>query len=145
MKAVEYLAQSALQSAFGDRAKAAQLLRDAADGLGIESGFHHAVRTVQLVACREFGVSLEEMLGSRRTERIARARLCAIVLCRELTQSGTDELAQAFNRLTHGTVPHAERTVQNRCETNDDFRMRFEQFRAAARAALAKIKGGQAA
>jgi chromosomal replication initiation ATPase DnaA len=145
MNPVEDITQAALLRCGGNKPKAARLLRDAADALGSTSGFHLAVRAVQFLACEQFGVSLAEMLGPRRNERISRARLCAIVVCRQLTRGCMDDLVEAFHRLHHTTVTYADIAVRDRCETNQQFRKQFEKLLESARAALAEIDGRAAA
>jgi chromosomal replication initiator protein len=66
-----------------------------------------SVREIQLATCRAFDVSLEELLSSSRSARVARARQIAMYLARELTEASLPALGRQFGGRNHTTVLHA--------------------------------------
>lgn len=58
-----------------------------------------------------FGISVEDMLSSRRTRNIARPRQIAMFLSRELTQNSSTEIGTQFNGKDHTTVVHAVKAI----------------------------------
>ena len=74
---------------------------------------------VQEAACAALGVSRADLLSTKRTARITRARQTAMYLARELTSLSLTEIARAFNR-DHTTVLHAIRVVTSRNEPDSE-------------------------
>lgn len=59
------------------------------------------------------GVTGKEILGRRRTDRVARARHVAMWLVRTKTNLSLMEVGEAFGGKDHGTVIHACRNVED--------------------------------
>ena len=68
-----------------------------------------------------YKISYEDIIGPERPKNIAQARQVAMFLCRKLTSNSLPQIGKAFSR-THATVLHALTTVQNRLQTEQDFR-----------------------
>jgi chromosomal replication initiator protein len=82
------------------------------------------VRVPSIVAIQEavsgtLGIPREELLSSRRTPQVARARQLAMYLTRELTPLSLAQIAREFNR-DHSTVLHAIRSVSQRLEPGSE-------------------------
>ncbi|MCA8996184.1 MAG: AAA family ATPase [Planctomycetaceae bacterium] len=70
------------------------------------------------VTAREFGVTVEELRGESRTQRISQARQAAMALARELLNLNYVEIGEYFRRNNHSTVIHACRKVANQLESD---------------------------
>ena len=74
-----------------------------------------SVAAIQDAVGSVLGVSRTDMLSSRRTPQVARARQLAMYLTRELTSLSLAQIAREFDR-DHTTVLHAIRAVSGRLE-----------------------------
>lgn len=72
-----------------------------------------AVEEIQRVVADAFGVPLWTMVAKDRPEYIAKPRMVAMSLARELTGLSFNTIGQAFGGRDHGTVIHACRTVKD--------------------------------
>ncbi len=70
-------------------------------------------RIIRLVGL-EYGFSVEQLTGPRRTADLAWARQVGMFLAREFTVASLDQVGAEFGARDHGTVLHACRTVQDR-------------------------------
>jgi chromosomal replication initiator protein len=62
------------------------------------------------VVAKASGITVEELLSTKRERRLARPRQVAMVLCRELTSASYPAIARVFRR-DHSTVIHAQAAV----------------------------------
>ena len=83
------------------------------------SGDPPSLEAIQDAVCASQGIPRTDLLSSRRTPRIARARQLAMYLARELTPLSLSQIARAFDR-DHTTVIHAVRAVSGRLEPGSD-------------------------
>lgn len=77
-------------------------------------------RTVRVVS-DHCGVSVNAIMGERRPERIARARMLAYYVQREKTGAPYQELGKWWGK-DHGTIMHGCQAMRNRLETVPAFR-----------------------
>jgi len=84
--------------------------------LGESSSQAHSpsIADIQAVVARHHDLSLDELLSTRRTSRIAWPRQLAIHLVRELTEAPLQEIGAAFGGRNHSTVLHACKRVTDR-------------------------------
>ena len=87
-----------------------------------------SVESIQHQVSKYFGVSIADILGSRRTNNIVIPRLIAMYLCRELTMKSTNEIGAAFGR-NHATILSAEKRVVELCEKDENIRRSVNQLR----------------
>ncbi len=66
---------------------------------------------VQEAVARHYGVSLEDLVGDRRTKRVVVPRQVAMYLCRELTDSSLPAIGRSFGGRDHTTVIYAVNKV----------------------------------
>jgi chromosomal replication initiator protein len=78
-----------------------------------------SVAAIQEAVSAVSGVPREELLSTRRTPRVARARQLAMYLARELTSLSLAQIAREFDR-DHSTVLHAIRSVSRRLESGSE-------------------------
>ena len=73
-------------------------------------------------------VHVNEIMGERRTARIAAARQLAMAIIRRDTKLSLTEIGELFNR-DHGTVIWAVKAVAERVATCDATRAIYERIR----------------
>ena len=72
-----------------------------------------SVREIQEQTCEAFGISMDDLLSSTRTQPVAFARQVAMYLARELTDATLPAIGRAFGNRNHTTVMHAcKRTAE---------------------------------
>ena len=69
------------------------------------------IDVIQEAAARHYGVSLDELVGERRTKRVVVPRQVAMFLCRELTDASLPAIGRAFGGRDHTTVIYAVQKV----------------------------------
>ncbi len=70
------------------------------------------IKIIQKYVALHFGVSVEDILGDKRSAKVNKARRIAMYLARKLTDASLIEIARAFNRKDHSTVIHSIRKVE---------------------------------
>lgn len=86
--------------------------------------------------CSEFGLSYDELMSSRRPDRIAWPRQIAMALAYKLDIGSTSDVAKFFQRTDHSTVVYAVRRVGMRCETESKSKERVERIESKLRERL---------
>jgi len=66
-----------------------------------------SVERIQETVIQRFGISLQELIGERRSQAIVYPRQVAMYLCRELTDSSLPKIGKQFGGRDHTTVIHA--------------------------------------
>jgi chromosomal replication initiator protein len=87
-----------------------------------------SIADIQLAACTHFSLSLEELLSSSRTPRIAWPRQIAMYLARELTGESLPAIGRHFGGRDHTTVLHAWRRTTKRIATDHSAREVVEKL-----------------
>jgi chromosomal replication initiator protein len=87
-----------------------------------------SVAEVQQAVCAVLHLSVDDMLSTRRTPRIARARQIAMYLSRETTGLTLKSIAREFDR-DHTTVLHAIRRVEASLEPGSDAQRALDKSR----------------
>ena len=88
-----------------------------------------SVAAVQQAVCAVLHLSVDDMLSTRRTPQIARARQLAMYLSRETTGLTLKAIAREFNR-DHSTVLHAIRRVEASLAPGSDSQEALDKSRA---------------
>lgn len=70
------------------------------------------VRDIQEAVCKHFGMTLLDLLSSRRTADVAYPRHIAFYICREMTKHGFAELGRRFGGRDHTTVIHGDQRIR---------------------------------
>jgi chromosomal replication initiator protein len=66
-----------------------------------------SVERIQETVIERFGMSMQELVGDRRSQAIVYPRQVAMYLCRELTDSSLPKIGKKFGGRDHTTVIHA--------------------------------------
>ncbi len=85
--------------------------------LGGEEPVSVTVDKIFAAVYRKYGISKEDLLGTRRTREIAQARHIAIYLIRKITEMSLPNIGKTFNR-DHTTVLSSCETVEKRLHTD---------------------------
>ncbi len=76
---------------------------------------------IQRLVGERFSIGLSDIIGKRRTQNIALARQVAMYLCRKLTPSSYPEIGALFGGRDHSTVIHANKVIEERIRTDEEF------------------------
>jgi chromosomal replication initiator protein len=79
-----------------------------------------SVKEIQEQTCAAFGISMDDLLSSTRTQPVAFARQVAMYLSRELTDVSLPAIGRAFGNRNHTTVMHACKRTAERIATDKD-------------------------
>jgi chromosomal replication initiator protein len=110
--------------AFGSltgRAVTVELAGEVLDGLYPQlKAPARSVKEIQEQTCEAFGISMDDLLSSTRTQPVAFARQVAMYLSRELTDVSLPAIGRAFGNRNHTTVMHACKRTAERIATDKD-------------------------
>jgi chromosomal replication initiator protein len=101
---IKVLATSSLTGEEITLAMASEQLRDHTTATGEKP---ISINEIQQLVFTHFGISLEELTGSRRTQNLVMPRQIAMYLCRTLLNSSFPEIARQFGGRDHSTVMYA--------------------------------------
>jgi chromosomal replication initiator protein len=102
-------------------------------GESAEAERRHApitVEAVQKVVAQFFSVRIADLKGQRRHKGIARPRMIAMYLCRELTGASFPEIGLRFGGKDHSTVINACKRMTSIQEEDPELRATITQLRA---------------
>jgi hypothetical protein len=97
-----------------------------------------SVRTIQRAVCDHYGVSLLDLLSSRRTRALVLPRQVAVWLCRKLTAYSLPAIGHHFGGGDHTTMLHAARRIDELRQTDAAMQARLDAFIAALSPAPAR-------
>jgi chromosomal replication initiator protein len=69
------------------------------------------IKKTQEVVAQRFGLTVEDLAGSSRSQRTVYARQIAMFLCRELTDASLPRIGSAFGGRDHTTVLYASTKI----------------------------------
>jgi chromosomal replication initiator protein len=77
---------------------------------------------VQQIVVEYYKISMDELLGKRRTKGVVEPRQVAMYLCRQMTQKSFPEIGSAFGGRDHTTIMHACEKVETDISKDHNFR-----------------------
>ncbi len=86
------------------------------------------IEDIQHIVCEHMDVSEDQMRGKTRKREVVRARQIAMYFSKKHTQHSLKDIGLHFGGRDHSTVIHANNTVDERMETNDQFRDTVEEI-----------------
>lgn len=89
-----------------------------------------SLAAIQAAVASSYGVSVAELVSSRRSAKIAWARQVAIHLARELTGASLQSIGAAFGGRNHATVLHACKRVAERASQEGGVADQLDELRA---------------
>lgn len=69
------------------------------------------ISSIQKAVCEYFSISLNELNGKRRDQKVVKPRQVAMYLCKELTGASYPEIGSEFGGRDHTTVMHSVRKI----------------------------------
>jgi chromosomal replication initiator protein len=85
-----------------------------------------AVAIIQAHVAREFGVTVAQIIGPRRTKAIVLARFAAVYLASEITGRSLPDLGRRFGDRDHTTIYSALCKMPAMIEADPDFASRVK-------------------
>ena len=73
---------------------------------------------IQQLTAENFGITVEDLVSSKRTSDLALARQIAMFIAREKINDSLQQIGYAFNKKDHTTVLHACKKIENMMKTN---------------------------
>lgn len=83
---------------------------------------------IQKLVAERFNVSINDLIGKRRTQNIAFARHVAMHICRRLTGCSYPEIGALFGGRDHSTVIHANRVIDERRKSDSNINSSVEEL-----------------
>lgn len=90
----------------------------------------NSIKRIQHAVCKEYGITLMEMLSHRRHKRICRPRQVAMYLCKTLTDRSFPEIGRRFGHRDHSTALAAVSRIEQISTVDEEFRARVEKVAA---------------
>ena len=87
-----------------------------------------SISSIQREACRFFGISHAELVGSKRSQSIVYPRQIAMYLSRELTELSLPKIGDEFGGRDHTTVMHATAKIQKLMSEQRDVYNQVQQL-----------------
>ena len=87
------------------------------------------VEQIQEIVEREYGISHEDLVGSKRNKELMEPRHIAIWLTRELTDNTLADIGKKFGGRTHATVKHSIRVIEDAKKDNRTLTERVERIK----------------
>jgi chromosomal replication initiation ATPase DnaA len=85
---------------------------------------------IRCLVASHYGISIDDMDGAVRTERLVWPRHVAIFLCREITGLPCAEIGGIFGDRDHGTILHACENVISKCTLSEERRAHIAEIKA---------------
>ncbi len=82
---------------------------------------------IQQVVAEHFGISLGDILSSKRPRNIAEPRMVAMYLCRTHTEHSLPEIGKAFGK-NHATILNAMKKIPELCSRDEALRRSLSQL-----------------
>lgn len=76
------------------------------------------IKRIQLAVCKDYGVTLTDMLSRRRDAKIVRPRQVAMYLAKTLTERSLPEIGRRFGGRDHTTALSGIRKIEGLCSTD---------------------------
>lgn len=87
-----------------------------------------SISSIQKAVCEYFSISMNELNGKRRDQKVVKPRQVAMYLCKELTGASYPEIGLEFGGRDHTTVMHSCRKIDANIE-DPYFRTSLENIR----------------
>lgn len=87
------------------------------------------IQEIQQSIAKRYGVSIEQILSSERTQSLVTPRQMAMYISRKFTQKSLPEIAKSFEK-SHATILHGVKTIEKRLEVEPDLKSSLEEILA---------------
>jgi chromosomal replication initiator protein len=86
-----------------------------------------SIEEIQNTVSKKFGVSINQILSSERTQSIVTPRQLSMYIARKLTTKSLQEIAVAFDK-SHATIIHGVKTIKERLANEEDLKRNLEEI-----------------
>jgi chromosomal replication initiator protein len=121
---IRLLAHATLHQRELDLALAKEVLRDLVE----DEQVNLTIEEIQRIVCEYMDIDEDRVRGKTRKREVVRARQIAMYFCKKLTQNSLKTIGLHFGGRDHSTVIHANNTVEDQMETNEQFRNTVEEI-----------------
>lgn len=90
-----------------------------------------SILKIQRAVCADYGVSMNDLVSSRRTADIVRPRQVAVYLCRRLTVKSLPEIGRKFGGRDHTTMIAAIRRIERLIASDQVLHARINSIEAS--------------
>ena len=87
-----------------------------------------SIETIVKVVSDNYGVSISDIKGKKRTKNVMLPRQIALYIARELTEYSTTELGAEFGGRDHTTVMHSCQKIEEAIKADSNFEMRINSL-----------------
>ena len=87
------------------------------------------IDNIQTIVCKQFKISKNEMLSSRRSRYLVRPRQTAIYLSKMLTSKSLPEIGRCFSNRDHTTVIHSVKTIEKLRKQDDELNIKIDTLK----------------
>jgi chromosomal replication initiator protein len=115
---IRLMAHATLHQRDLDLELAKEVLRD----LMQDSQVNLTIEEIQRIVCEYLDIPEDLVRAKTRKREVVRARQIAMYFCKDLTQHSLKTIGLHFGGRDHSTVIHANKTVEDQIETDDQFR-----------------------
>lgn len=121
---IRLLAHSTLHKREIDLALAKDVLRDLME----DTKVNLTIEEIQRIVCEYLDIEEDLIRAKTRKREVVRARQIAMYFCKDLTQHSLKTIGLHFGGRDHSTVIHANKTVEDQIETDEQFRDMVEEI-----------------
>ena len=122
---IRLLAHATLHNREIDLPLAKEVLRD----LISDTRVNLTIEEIQRIVCNYFNIEEDLVRARTRKREVVEARKVAMYFCKELTQHSLKTIGLHFGGRDHSTVIHANRSVEDRLDTDPQFEDVVEEVR----------------
>jgi len=105
-----------------------QLAKDVLHDLVEDEQVTLTIDEIQRIVCEYMDIEEDRVRGKTRKREVVRARQIAMYFCKQFTQNSLKTIGLHFGGRDHSTVIHANNTVEDQMETDDQFRSTVEDI-----------------
>ncbi len=95
----------------------------------IEANISYSIENIQEVITNKYNINLDTLVGKSRKKETAEARMSAMHLARNYTNLSLKSIGLYFGGRDHSTVVHACKWVDNKLNSSEEFKRRFDQIK----------------
>jgi chromosomal replication initiator protein len=121
---IRLLAHATLHQRDLDLALAKEVLHDLVE----DEQASLTIEEIQRIVCEYMNIEEDRVRGKTRKREVVRARQVAMYFCKEFTQNSLKTIGLHFGGRDHSTVIHANNTVEDQMETDEQFRGTVEEI-----------------
>jgi chromosomal replication initiator protein len=104
------------------------LAKDVLHDLVEDEQVNLTIDEIQRIVCEYMNIDEDRVRGKTRKREVVRARQIAMYFCKQFTQNSLKTIGLHFGGRDHSTVIHANNTVEDQMETDEQFRSTVDEI-----------------